>query len=362
MKNTSLVNSSKYAFVIEETPHISIIIPVYNAERTIMSCLESILLQNVKKSEIIIVDDASTDKTPSIVNEIIQVRKKRSPSMTFIRLKENRGASHTRNKGVAVAKGEILVFLDADCTAYLGWLEEITAPLKNKGIIAAASQYNRSTADCFIGHFAFYELAFRDKDVGEFIDAASSCNFACRKSDFFTVGGFSLDKNAEPAEDIDFFFRLSKKGKIQFVEKARVGHFFRDTLSGYLKQQQGYSRSSAYLFLKKYGKRMLREKTLQKKTTYIEIAATIGFLFLVVILMAYNPFYFLVSVFGFLLLIFFLNMTFIAYIIRNASIGFALKSIPLIYLRNMYWILGIFQGCFLFLKNTKNQQKLFKQL
>lgn len=89
---------------------LSIIIPVYNAQRYINRCVDSILRQrNVDQYEIIIVDDGSTDKTPKIVDFIATKHKN-------IRVfhSTHAGVSAARNKGIAASKGKYLTFVDAD--------------------------------------------------------------------------------------------------------------------------------------------------------------------------------------------------------------------------------------------------------
>ena len=90
----------------EKNPKISLIIPVYNAEKYIIETINSALNQDIELSEIIIVDDGSTDKS---IEEI----KKFGDNIILIQ-QENKGAAAARNHGIRIAKGEYLAFLDAD--------------------------------------------------------------------------------------------------------------------------------------------------------------------------------------------------------------------------------------------------------
>ena len=87
---------------------VSVIIPVYNKEKYIKRCLESVLNQTYSNLEIVIIDDASTDNSMNIVNGIEDERIK------IISLSENRGVSIARNKGIEIATGKYICFLDAD--------------------------------------------------------------------------------------------------------------------------------------------------------------------------------------------------------------------------------------------------------
>ena len=88
-------------------PNVSIIITVYNGANYLAECLESVLSQNISNTEIICVDDASTDATPQILS-------KYQDKITIITNEMNCMAGESRNKGLQVAKGEYVIFLDAD--------------------------------------------------------------------------------------------------------------------------------------------------------------------------------------------------------------------------------------------------------
>ncbi|MDO4647707.1 MAG: glycosyltransferase family A protein [Eubacteriales bacterium] len=89
---------------------LSVIIPVYNAENYITSCLDSVLSQSLTDLEVICVDDASTDRSA----EKIQERMKEDPRISLYRNEKNLFAGACRNRGIEHAKGEFLHFLDAD--------------------------------------------------------------------------------------------------------------------------------------------------------------------------------------------------------------------------------------------------------
>ncbi|MEZ3425065.1 MAG: glycosyltransferase [Lachnospiraceae bacterium] len=88
---------------------VSIIIPVYNVEKYLLRCIESVLSQTYPYIEIILVNDGSTDNSGNICNEIALV----NPQIKVIH-KHNGGLSSARNAGIEAAKGEALFFLDSD--------------------------------------------------------------------------------------------------------------------------------------------------------------------------------------------------------------------------------------------------------
>ena len=91
------------------TPTISVIVPVYNVERYLPMCLESVVLQHMSSYEVIMVDDGSTDGSGAICAKFAE----RYPEFKVIH-KENGGVAAARNLGIKEAKGEYILFLDSD--------------------------------------------------------------------------------------------------------------------------------------------------------------------------------------------------------------------------------------------------------
>ncbi|MGN0987344.1 MAG: glycosyltransferase family 2 protein, partial [Otoolea sp.] len=90
-------------------PFVSLIIPIYNAEKYLRRCLNSAMEQTFSDLEIILVDDGSTDQSLSICREYQQ----KDPRFRIIE-KENTGVSDSRNQAIAAARGNYLQFMDSD--------------------------------------------------------------------------------------------------------------------------------------------------------------------------------------------------------------------------------------------------------
>jgi glycosyltransferase involved in cell wall biosynthesis len=90
-------------------PIISVIIPVYNSEKYIQTCIDSILAQTFKEFELILIDDGSTDNGGFICDEFAQ-----KDDRIKVVHKKNEGVSEARNTGIALAKGDYLTFVDSD--------------------------------------------------------------------------------------------------------------------------------------------------------------------------------------------------------------------------------------------------------
>lgn len=104
-------------------PLISIIVPVYNCEKYIKRLIDSVLKQNYKNFELILLNDGSTDNTASILSELKNDRIK-------VINKQNTGVSDTRNIGMDLAKGDFICFLDADDYIEEDYLKEVINIIK----------------------------------------------------------------------------------------------------------------------------------------------------------------------------------------------------------------------------------------
>lgn len=94
----------------EEIEQISVIVPAYNAERTLKQAVESVLAQTWGNFELIIVDDGSQDCTAEVAEALVA----QDSRVQFLRNEKNRGVCYTRHRGVAAAKSQWLAFLDSD--------------------------------------------------------------------------------------------------------------------------------------------------------------------------------------------------------------------------------------------------------
>src|SRR3982751_5869561 len=93
-------------------PAFSVIVPAFNAARTVERCLRSILDQSFSDFELIVVDDASSDDTVAIISKF------RDPRLKLLRTERNAGPGSSRNRALASAKGRHIIFVDAD-----DWIE-----------------------------------------------------------------------------------------------------------------------------------------------------------------------------------------------------------------------------------------------
>ena len=150
-------------------PAVSVIIPMYNAEKYIGECLDSVLAQTFKNFEVIVVDDCSTDSSPMIVESY---KEKFGGRLTFVKRKKNfGGAAMSRNMGINLACGEYIQLLDNDDFLTKTALEELYTLAKDydADVVYTASRYSYNN-----GQIRFDKSeSFTDKPTLE-IDASES--------------------------------------------------------------------------------------------------------------------------------------------------------------------------------------------
>ena len=110
-------------------PKISVIIPLFNAERFIVHTVNALLNQTFKDIEILIMDDCSTDEGPKLIKNKFAGNEK----VTYYRMEQNGGPAKARNKGIDMAKGEYVAFLDSDDGMVLDALEKLIAAAEKFG-------------------------------------------------------------------------------------------------------------------------------------------------------------------------------------------------------------------------------------
>ena len=127
---------------------ISIIVPVYNAENTIGTCVDSLVRQSHKLLEIILVDDGSTDNSGKICDELA-IKDNRIKVIH----KDNEGVSVARNTGINKATGYAITFVDADDTLDITAVSLICLVITSYHIVVSSSGFNRVLAAGLVNVF-----------------------------------------------------------------------------------------------------------------------------------------------------------------------------------------------------------------
>jgi glycosyltransferase involved in cell wall biosynthesis len=195
---------------------VSIVMPVYNCERTISSAIESVLNQSYQNWELIIVNDASTDETEKIVLSYKDDRIK------YISLKTNGGPSAARNRGIQCAKYDYIAFEDGDDDWHREKLKlemEKFEESDEYGMVYCAFSYNTKISKTKIPSDTFGE----DELEGSIFDSLWEGNkidtpaMVVKKKIIDIVGGFN--ESLQSIEDWEFALRVAGVCKIGYVNK-----------------------------------------------------------------------------------------------------------------------------------------------
>ena len=211
--------------------HISVIIPAHNAAKTINVCLQAMQKQQMASAihcEIIVVNDGSTDETAAIAT---------SAKVKVINHARKRGAAAARNSGISAARGEIILFTDADCIPQENWVTEMIRPFADKAIIGCKGIYTTSQPELVA---RFVQIEYEDKydllHTQSHIDFIDTYSAAYRADILKSCGGF--DERIFYVEDQELSFRLAAQGHAMvFQPTAVVNHYHSKTLWGYFRKK-----------------------------------------------------------------------------------------------------------------------------
>lgn len=214
----------------DATPFISVIVCCFNEEKYIKACIESLVSQNYPKGqyEVIIVDDGSVDETSSICRSFIEHYLSTEPFLKYIRIQHS-GLAAARNVGVAMARGDIIGFVDADTIVDQNWLSEVShAFTSNPEIGGIGGKIEPLNADSLMAKFlndVFYD---RIKAIG--------ANMVFRRAVFDKVGGFYTIFTSR-GDDASFLRKAESFFPVVKLQKAIVFHKVTDNLGRWLKER-----------------------------------------------------------------------------------------------------------------------------
>ncbi|TCL70745.1 hypothetical protein EDC14_100962 [Hydrogenispora ethanolica] len=185
---------------------VSIIVPVYNVEKYIRKCLESLVNQTLKEIEIIVVNDGTTDGSQLIIDEFVS----KYPDLVHSLIKENGGLSDARNFGIPYCKGEYIGFIDSDDYIRSDMYEKMYNKAKEENSDIVVCDYYKSYA-------SKDELIKAKKYVDKkdmFIDTLAAAWNKIYRRDLLVQTGVIFPKGLI-YEDTEFFCKL-----IPYIEVA----------------------------------------------------------------------------------------------------------------------------------------------
>lgn len=209
----------------------SILVPAYNEEQSISTCLNSLTSITSGDKEIIVVDDASTDHTARIVEKFLD------KGVILVRREKNGGRAAALNSGLQTSTGDVVVTTDADTVVPSDWLERYTACFKHQGTVAVGGAYQASNKDDVLAHATsvldqILNGVFKKSLVP---NKLSGVNSAIRREALSKAGGFN--ENSWWSEDSELGWKLKKIGTIMYDSGNSVKTQYPDTWSGIWKRK-----------------------------------------------------------------------------------------------------------------------------
>lgn len=211
-------------------PTLSVIIPVHNGGAHLPRCLDALRASDLKGREVVVVDDGSTDGSGDVA---------RARGFEVLRLDARRGPAAARNEGARRARGQVLLFIDADVLARADTLARVEAFFREREETAAlfGSYDDAPDAPGFVSQYknlAHHFIHQRSRAEAETFWAGCG---AVRREAFAAVGGFDENEYTRPSiEDIELGRRLRRRGfRITLDRGLQVKHLKRWTLASLLR-------------------------------------------------------------------------------------------------------------------------------
>lgn len=177
---------------------LSVVVPMYNSEKYIERCINSIIVQDIKDTEVILVNDGSTDKTKYIAEKYVEKHK----NIKLIDKEKNEGLSAARNTGIKNATGEYIVFIDSD--------DEI-----NNGMFKSMYELGKKSNSDLV--MCSYLRKYKDFDV------EVKANI---KEDYVIYNRSDIEKNIIPTfvenTEYGYYYAWNKLYKKKFLEEHNI--------------------------------------------------------------------------------------------------------------------------------------------
>lgn len=230
----------------------TVIVPCYRAEPTLRACLDALAAQEGDTTyEVLVVENGSDDQSLSIAQAAARAHR------GLVRVVEETqpGAYSARNRGLIEARGEFVLFTDADCRPSSGWVVRMVHALREPAVLMVGGEVlAESGQDSLVARYSARQNVLSQSHTlrhprGSFLQTA---NLGVRLDDAQAVG---FDDSLYSGGDADFCWRLRKHrpdGALRLVGGAVVHHAHRETLGDLYRQYRRYGQSDV-LLAKKHG-------------------------------------------------------------------------------------------------------------
>jgi len=232
-------------------PFFSIVIPTLNEEKFLPKLLESLGKQTFKNFEVIVVDGKSEDQTVAVAREFLdKANRINKTNRMKILTSSKRNVGYQRNLGARQAKGDYLVFFDADVTVEQNFLKKVYQHIKKEESLLMTTWLlpdSHETIDelfVLLTNYAIELARYTKKAI------LPGFNIVVERNTFWAIGGF--DERIKHAEDIDFAQKARKKGlSPRFLKEPLLTISLRRfRREGRIEVLRKYSKSLTYLLFK----------------------------------------------------------------------------------------------------------------
>lgn len=207
---------------------VSVIVPVYNVEKYLNRCIESLINQTYKNIEVLLIDDGSTDTSGLICNEFAEIDKR-----IKVFHKKNGGLSDARNFGIKKAMGKYLTFVDSDDYVDKLYIEILLKEILKKNADIAISNY-KCVYDAYqINKKSNYNTLMFDKNAafGALFDSHYKYQFTMAtgklyKASIFNKVYFPVARNYEDTATAHLF--INESNNIVYIDRVQYFYFIRD--------------------------------------------------------------------------------------------------------------------------------------
>jgi cellulose synthase/poly-beta-1,6-N-acetylglucosamine synthase-like glycosyltransferase len=237
-----------------------VVIPAYNAEATLGSCLDSLKKQTVKPFQILLVDDCSSDRTVSMASDA---------NIEVLSLLSRSGPAMARNAGAEKVEGNIILFLDADVTIPADLIERIYCYFRtDSSAVAVQTLYSpycpaEDLVSKYQNFYYFHGLARRKEPYTATF--ATWCA-AIRKKTFFETGGFNTSIPEPTVEDEELGYEIADRGQnIVLAKDIQVTHLASYTVSQFARRRLRMAKAQA-----KSGWRSIRDRMIKRYVNFRE--------------------------------------------------------------------------------------------
>lgn len=299
--------------------NISVVIPMHNAEKTIVQCLDSVYSKLKGIKEVIVVDDCSSDSSVKAVSRF---------PCTILKMDGRGFPGRARNLGARESRGEYILFIDSDVVLRddISWkIEKYIRP--EKKVIALVGIFSEEHPNTdIVSQYKNLHARYKYYVLPDFISSLHTSITAIDREYFWKVGGFNENSRVE---DVELGERIVRSGyRIYFDRDMDVIHLKRYTLGQMLSTDFWKTRALAHHFWKlRDRKRIFREGVVNDISLYLFLSmlGASGFL----VFLSMGVFFKILFIPAFFSLICFIlsNRGFWGYLIRVKGVRFALSSV-----------------------------------